>query len=76
MESAKVTYDSMGPIYSEIIMELPIQGSIYFASYLFCVGLTLLNLVTAQVVSQAMEQAAEDKDVNEANEKQRRERIS
>jgi voltage-gated sodium channel len=65
-----LTIDSAGSIYQPIISELPFSGFFFFISYLLVVSVAVMNLVTAVIVSQSLELAEQDKEVNEAYAKQ------
>merc|ERR1719443_944252 len=49
---------------------MPLSGFVFFISFLLIVSTAVINLVTAVIVSQSLEQADLDKDVEEAYKKQ------
>jgi len=58
-----VCLDSIGSIYKPLIEKSPLFMVPYFVMLILVVGIVLMNLVTAVIVNGALEQAAEDKDM-------------
>merc|ERR1711924_551138 len=64
------TIDSVGSMYQALFSEMPFSTFFFFISFLLVVAVAVMNLVTAVIVSQSMEQAAMDKEVEIAYKKQ------
>jgi voltage-gated sodium channel len=60
------TLDGPGVIYGAMIPFKPMTLSIFFVLYILVVSLSLMNLVTANLVQGSLEQASKDKEVNNA----------
>jgi hypothetical protein len=60
------TFDSVGTIYMAMIKRNPYLG-IYFVAFMLLVSICLMNLVTAVIVENSLEQAKLDKEAVEVN---------
>jgi len=66
-----VTLDSIGAIYVPLIHKSPYMMAPYFIIFILVVSVAMMNLVTAVIVEGAIQQAREDKEVQNAHEAKR-----
>jgi len=70
-----ICLDSVASIYKPLIEANPLLMLPYFMALILVVGIVLMNLITAVIVNGALEQAAQDKEIQLMHEKSHKEKM-
>merc|ERR1719191_1437410 len=70
-----MTLDSVSQVYTPLILEGGMPNAVYFISALLVLAVLLMNLVTAVIVEQAVDNGNREREVKLAFERSRRKRV-